>query len=90
MSYFYADIMAFDEKVTSPESKGVLVDTAKNDATSESVDITPTVDQDEALKVINKEHGTNEWDAREEKSLLWKIDRKLFSLILISYVCPCR
>lgn len=43
--------------------------------------------QDEALKVLYKEHGSDEWDAREETSLRWKIDRKLFSIILLSYVC---
>ncbi|KAF2099177.1 MFS transporter [Rhizodiscina lignyota] len=43
------------------------------------------INQDEALKVLNKEHGSDEWDSREERSLVWKIDRRLFSLLLLSF-----
>lgn len=72
--------MATNEKIAGSTSNPVVSDSAEEDRI--------TASQDEALKVLHKEHGSDDWDKQEERSLLWKIDRKLFSLILISYVWP--
>jgi MFS family permease len=69
--------MATNEKIAGSTSNTVVSDSTEGDRI--------TASQDEALKVLHKEHGSDDWDKREERALLWKIDRKLFSLILISF-----
>lgn len=45
-----------------------------------------TVHNDEALKIIAEEHGSNEWDPSEEKRLVRKIDWKLLPLLCLTLV----
>lgn len=75
--------MVNHEKPIDADPQVVALDAGEQDITK-SLDFLPSAAQDEAVKVLNNEHGSDEWDAREERSLLWKIDRKLFSLVLIS------
>jgi hypothetical protein len=51
---------------------------------SETVDKIDTLHNDEALKVIAEEHGSNEWDSAEEKRLVRKIDRCLLPLLCLT------
>lgn len=54
----------------------------------EELDRTATVDtvhQDEALKVIQNYDGERTWTPEEEKRLTRRIDRKLISLLTITY-----
>lgn len=44
-----------------------------------------TVHQDEALKVLARYAGDKTWTSAEEKRLVRKIDRKLISLLCITY-----
>ncbi|PGH01141.1 hypothetical protein AJ79_08012 [Helicocarpus griseus UAMH5409] len=44
-----------------------------------------TVHNDEALKVITAYEGSTSWDAAEEKRLIRKIDRKLMTILCITY-----
>ncbi|CAK7217434.1 hypothetical protein SCUCBS95973_003150 [Sporothrix curviconia] len=62
----------------------------KNDTASESADFVqpldaPVVALDEAVNILQAEHGQNSWDADEERLLRWKIDLRLFPLILLSF-----
>lgn len=54
----------------------------------EELDRTATVDtvhQDEALKIIQNYDGDRTWTPEEEKRLTRRIDRKLISLLTITY-----
>jgi hypothetical protein len=44
-----------------------------------------TLHQDEALKVLARYAGEEAWTAGEEKKLVRKIDRKLITLLCITY-----
>lgn len=44
-----------------------------------------TVHQDEALKVLSQYAGDQTWTPQEEKKLTRKIDRKLITLLCITY-----
>lgn len=44
-----------------------------------------TVHQDEALKVLARYAGDQTWTPEEEKKLVRKIDRKLVSMLCITY-----
>jgi hypothetical protein len=53
-----------------------------------SIQKTPSVDtihNDEALRVLAAEHGSDEWDPAEEKRLLRKLDWKLLPLLCFTY-----
>lgn len=50
--------------------------------TTETID---TVHQDEALKVLATYEGETSWEAKEEKRLVKKIDRRLMSILCITY-----
>jgi len=44
-----------------------------------------TVHQDEALKVLSRYTGDPNWTPKEEKKLVRKVDRKLVSMLCITY-----
>lgn len=44
-----------------------------------------TVHQDEALRVLAQYAGDEAWTPEEEKKLVRRIDRKLLSLLIITY-----
>jgi hypothetical protein len=49
---------------------------------------TPTIDtihQDEALKVLGRYAGDTAWTPNDEKKLVRRIDRKLLSVLVITY-----
>ncbi|KIV94043.1 hypothetical protein, variant [Exophiala mesophila] len=51
----------------------------------ETQDKIDTLHNDEALKVIAEEHGSNEWEPAEEKRILRKIDWSLLPLLCLTY-----
>lgn len=64
-------VQALEESFSSQNKDKVEVDTVHND---------------EALKIIAEEHGSNEWDPSEEKRLVRKIDWKLLPLLCLTLV----
>lgn len=48
-------------------------------------DVIDTVHNDEAMKVLAMNTGSDTWEASEEKKLIRKIDRKLLSLLCLTY-----
>lgn len=63
--------------------KAKLTRVENNDAFQ--LDKIDTVRNDEALKVLAENVSAEAWDAAEEKRLVRKIDRKLLSLLCITY-----
>lgn len=75
--------MAESEK---PESITIGKDT--NATQLEDLKKSTTIDtlhHDEALKVLANYHGDETWTAEEEKKLTRKIDRRLLSILCITY-----
>lgn len=73
--------MADAEKVVV-EQNGMTPTTLDDPKNTWKID---TVHQDEALKVLTQYVGDAEWTAQEEKKLVRKIDRKLLTLLCITY-----
>ncbi len=45
----------------------------------------PSAALDEAVKVLAAEHGQNAWTPEEARRLRWKIDLRLFTIVLLSF-----
>lgn len=69
---------------SNTDSEKPAAQPSENLVHSDTVEKIDTLHNDEALKVIAEEHGSNEWDPAEEKSLLRKIDRRLLPLLCLT------
>jgi hypothetical protein len=72
-----------DEKQTIATQQ--LAPTPKTLEEIESTGSVDTVHQDEALRVLEQYSGDETWTPEEEKKLVRRIDKRLLTLLIITY-----